>query len=212
MNISASILKKTVAVFCVVALSAIVGNTAHAQVLLEVQVNATTGLVTITGENAAPGVTSEVGPFPVGDGIDLNGFFTLADGVGTTFFTSSLTGSLFASGSSLAFDQAAADLDSESNVQTALGLWNDGTGQLAFTSTANAFSGSLTLNLSGLTIGSHGDIVAGSPSITDGSSPVAVIGQWEVVPSTVDVPEPSSWMLLASSLGLLAWLRRFSRA
>ncbi len=80
-----------------------------------------------------------------------------------------------------------------------------GTATQAFSTTAPAFSGVATWNLSSISAllpgpGATGDIFAGDQ---DGVGPVA-IGQWAVLGATAAIPEPSSfaiWSLLGLVVG-----------
>ena len=141
--------------------------------------------------------------------------FTTYEGVDLVgFFSSEYVGSSGLMSGNLKFPTAAWQYykwNSDQRVPGApwsdLNLYNhDSTpGNQAFSTTAAAFTGTGTINLTGYSLpspGDSGDIIPGANSAT----PFPVIGQWQVVA----VPEPSS--VLLSGLGLAALLgRRYLR-
>jgi hypothetical protein len=195
------------------------GSIAHAQILLQIDdstpsstvITATTNLLTV----------SDVPAYSIYAGFDLLGLFTADAGGDNLSFDGSPSTLTTGNGSSaLIFDQAAPDEPLGTyNMHYNLGLYNNddgpggaGTGgnTISFTHGDAAFTGSLTLNLSGttLTTATSGSIVAGSSA---GGNPDTVIGEWEII-GPVEAPEPSTWVLLVGSIGLLPLLRRFRRA
>ncbi len=87
----------------------------------------------------------------------------------------------------------------------------DSTSPISFTAGTQAFTGTLTLDLSSvaafLPTSGSGEIVTGYL----GNGPNTPIGQWEIA-TPVSAPEPASWVLLLVSIALVPAMRRLRRA
>ncbi len=168
--------------------------------------------ITATGADAALDFSGST----ANAGVDLLQFFGI-DESGMTF-GQDLTGALTASGVSVSYNDVDRDDYSTGGgaVYTDLELYVDvnspGQGDTeTFSTTAPAFTGSWTIDLSSLGVDSSALPSAGSEgSILSGNygAPGQVIGAWEV---TSDVPEPSATSLLALGgliLGAFIYRRR----
>ncbi|HXS68654.1 MAG TPA: PEP-CTERM sorting domain-containing protein [Candidatus Polarisedimenticolia bacterium] len=156
--------------------------------------------IAATGANSIADDTGRT----AGDGVDLLDFFSQNEPISGPVSGSSLQGG----GSTLSYNQAVGDNDSTlSGSRERLDLnifYQGGFDPETFSTTAPAFTGSLTLDLSSMGVnvsalpaaGSQGDIIAGW-SGNRGS----VIGQWQVAP----VPEPGTGtlVLLGSVAGFI---------
>ena len=171
---------------------------ADAAVLIEVDIsNLSAVTFTATSANASQNVAS----YDAWNGVTLDNFF---NGNNTSAETVAI-GSLWAlNGSGTGSTQLG-----KIYINNTYGNWsrndvnfyNDAGVNISFNTSEQAFTGTLSYDLSGFTgfrtVGSSGDIIAGDP----GSAPI--FGQWQII------PEPSSALLvLASSLYFILRRRR----
>jgi hypothetical protein len=181
-----------------------------AQVLLTVNIN-NPSAVTITATRADAG--ADVSGF-LSDGVDLLGFF--ASTTSTATFDSdispssnltvpNLAGDVFTNGLSDVFSTGD-NVDLNLYNYTSSAAENFSTGSVAFT-------GTLTLNLSGYSAelrsvgtGTYtGTLIAGffdDGSLGSGTPTSPAIGQYQIV--SISAPEPSTWVLLFAGMALLA--------
>lgn len=180
-------------------------SAANAQILLTVNIsNPSAVTITATGTDSLANVEADMA-----DGIDLLGFFK--GSTGPVSFTvnsgSSLTPGTGSAGT-VTYDESLSDvLSTGSNID--LNLYSDRSAPENFSTTDAAFTGTLTINLSGvasdlLPSAGVGDIKTG---FFGSASPNTYIGQYQVVTSSVAAPEPSAWALLFVGLTLLAICR-----
>ena len=179
---------------------------AKAQVLLTID-DSNPGAVTITATTLSANANASTS---INDGIDLLNFLVgnlSIPSTGSPVTSSNLTsGNL--TGSGPYYDSWAPD-DIDTPGGPDLTLYSSGTGTETFTTMTTAFTGTLTLDLTGEPLpvaGTSGTIVTGysgdSPNNTS-------IGQWKV--ESVSAPEPSSWMLLFGSFAVVVlWRSRRS--
>ena len=189
-------------------------SAAKAQILLTIDVsNPNAVTITATGSNADFSTATSVN-----NGVDLLGLFTSNTGTfeSSTVSASSLTSANLSGNSADYYDSAVVDDYSPSDVD--LTLYSSGSSDTqVFTVGTTAFTGSLTVDLSGLASflpsSGTGEIVAGfsdgHPGTIATNTP---IGEWQVVSSTVAAPEPSTWMLVVMGIAAVAayrgWIRK----
>jgi len=177
-------------------------------VLVLLSVSAAPAQILLTIDDSTPSNTiiTATGTFPITSvssnyiayGIDLLGLFQTPVGF-SNFTVNSSTLTTGDASSGPIFTQASGDNISLSNVDLNL-YQNPSPLLISFTTGQAAFSGTLTLDLSGTSlpaVGSVGTIDAGY----SGSSYIP-IGQYEIT------PEPSTWLLMLGGLAALAFVRR----
>jgi hypothetical protein len=191
-----------------IAVAILTATVGHAQILLQVDDSIPSATVITATSN--PLLVPDVPAYSIYAGFDLLDLFTADAGGDNLSFVGNPSTLTTGNGSSaLVFDQAAPDEITAPFQHYDLGFYNNGPGTISFTQGDAAFTGSLTLNLSGkmLTSAPSGVIIAGS---TQGG-PGTVIGEW-VISSPVEAPEPPTWMLMVGSGVPLLLFRRLRRS
>ena len=199
MKTSLTYLKNHLVCFGAAVLLLVSVTAAKAQILLNIQISGDVATITATGTLSQANAETSVN-----NGIDLLGFFTSSTGTFQTSpvsLSSNLTAANLAGTPSDYYDTAVVDDYSTTDVD--LTLYSSASGDTqVFSTTSTALTGTLTVDLSGLssfvpTSGS-GEIVAGYSGAHPGDTIAAntPIGEWQVVSPTVAAPEPSTWALL----------------
>jgi len=220
MKTSLTYLKNHLVCFGAAVLLLVSVNAAKAQVLLDVYISG--DVVTITSSGAAmPDATAAA---TLDQGIDLAGFFqnypTFVNPIGNVSSTLT-TGDGSAGG--LTFNTASTDDYGNGSFDNSLNLYGSSAPE-TFTNGVMAFTGTLTLDLTGTaaagflpSVGSGGAIVTGFESSPDNGQSV---GSYAVLATpSVTAPEPSAWLLLVLGAGALAimrnrlaWMKSFAAA
>jgi hypothetical protein len=183
-----------------------------AQILLTIDdSNPAAVVITATGNDASlPGMATSTSA-SINDGIDLLNFLvgnTTIPLNGIPVTSSNLTsGNLTGTGPD--YNSWAPDaIDSPGAPD--LTLYSSSSGTEIFTTTSAAFTGTLTVDLTGEPLpsaGSVGTIVTGFSADSPNNTP---IGEWKV--ESVSAPEPSSWILLLVGFGVVIFWRSRPKA
>lgn len=190
---------------------------AKAQILLTID-DSNANAVVITANISATGTSTASQAIALNEGIDLLQFFQSS--VGQNFNLTANPGStLTGVGTTPAdvFTDAFGDDYTIGNGYVDLNLFNSGSGStLNFVQGTQGFSGTLTLDLSGVktllpTDGTSGTLITGFyDDGNNGGVPITTIGTWKVE-NTVSAPEPASWFLVALSILAFAAFRLRAR-
>jgi len=220
MKTSLTYLKNHLICFGAVVLLLTSAAAAKAQVLLDVYISG--NVVTITSSGAL--MENSTATATLDQGIDLLNFFnnypTFDNPLG--LISSTLTTGDGSAGV-LTFNTAATDDYGNGSFDNDLNLYGSSAPE-TFTTGTLAFSGTLTLDLTGTgeagalpAVGTSGAIITGYNTSPDSGQSV---GTWQVLAApSVSAPEPSTWLLLllgvaALAMGRkrLAWLKTFAAA
>jgi len=176
----------------------------NAQIVLTVNIsNPNDVVITATG-----GLATSTASGNFFDGIDLVGLFNSSVGF-TEIAVNSTNLSLGNGSSTQTFTEASGDdASGTEGGEFDLNLFhNHVPDQVSFTENEDAFTGSITLNLTQSSDGDSTGIIASEISHAGGNVVVfdggAVVGSYQVI----EAPEPQSWALLVAGVALLGLLR-----